>query len=158
MTAPRTLLGAACAAAALALAPAAASAVSWPGAAGAAPADAAYAAEMVGAINRLRARHGLGALAASVPLARGAGAHSRSMVRYGYIGHARKIRPAGFRLAGEIIEWHDAPRARVALALRMWMHSATHRRLLLDGRFRYVGAGTATGRHWRIWTVRFGAK
>jgi uncharacterized protein YkwD len=151
VTNPRMLLGALCALAALALGPPAVAA------AASAPADAAYAAAMVRAINVLRGRHGLRPLAPSAPLTRGAAAHSRSMVRYGYIGHARKIRPAGFRLAGEIIEWHGAPRPRIALALRMWMNSPGHRRLLLGSRFRYVGAGTAAGGRWRLWTVRFGA-
>lgn len=127
-------------------------------AAAAAPGDTRLAERMERALNRVRAAHGLPALMPAAPLSRGAAAHSRSMVRFRYFGHARRIRPPGFQMAGEVIEWHLAPRGNVRLAIRWWLRSPGHRHLLLDRRFRYVGAGTATGARWRIWTVRFGAK
>lgn len=120
--------------------------------------DARLAGAMDRAINRVRAAHGLPALRQAEPLARGAAAHSRSMVRYGYFGHAHAYRPPGFQTAGEIIEWHVAPRGKIRLALRLWLASPPHRRLVLSRGFRYVGSGTATGAHRRVWTVRFGTR
>ena len=106
-------------------------------------------------INEARRDHGLRPLKASKALARAAAGHARSMARLGFFAHeSADGTTAGERLrraysgsqVGETLLWRS-PDVTPGEALRMWLQSAGHRRILLSGSFRDVGLSAvhATG-------------
>lgn len=104
-------------------------------------------------LNAVRKSHGLGPVRASRPLARAADGHSRAMVRHGFFAHesrdgtpfwkrvARSYPSRGYRKweVGETLVWSTSLDAREAV--RLWLDSAPHRKILLDARWREVGLG-----------------
>jgi len=104
-------------------------------------------------INGFRARHGLGPLRASRPLAAAAEEHSRALARRGLFTHRlpggpsfeRRVRrhygASGYRRwsAGENIA-AEMPMMTAREALNLWIASPGHRRNLLRG-WREVGLG-----------------
>jgi uncharacterized protein YkwD len=130
------------------------------------PADTARAATPEAAveaqINAVRAAHGLPTVSVSRSLEGSARAHSLWMMARDYFGHGARIRASGrFRPVGEVVEMHWGRQTRPASAVSAWMRSASHRSLLLNPAFRYVGAGQANGRfrgrRAHMWTVHLGA-
>jgi uncharacterized protein YkwD len=130
-------------------------------------------------INALRRAHGLAAVRASTPLARAAEGHSRAMARYGFFAHSsrdgtsfwkrieRDYRSSGYRTweVGENLVWSASltPKA----ALKLWLGSPPHRKVLLNGRWRELGIaaiaatsapGTYGGRAVTIVTADFGLR
>jgi uncharacterized protein YkwD len=102
---------------------------------------------MVEQVNVVRAGQGLRALRAAPVLHHSARRYARWMVRHDYFGHLSRIRAAHrFNLLGETLAWHSGSRARVGWTVRAWLASPGHRALLLDPRFRWLGAGMARGR------------
>lgn len=131
----------------------------------AAPAAARGSAEdqMIAKINSWRAQHGLPAVRKSKSLARSAERYSWKQMRSGYFGHSSRIQASSkYRTLGEILGYHAGSRSYVGDTFRMWLNSAGHRAVIADGRFRYAGAGVASGRFQgrraAIWTVQFGAR
>jgi uncharacterized protein YkwD len=118
---------------------------------------------MVKRINAVRAMVGLPRLHMRRDLRRSARRYASRLMRSGYFGHASRIQASRrYRFKGEILERHGGRRARVPLALRAWLRSPTHRAVMLNPVFRYIGAGKVTGR-WRghrevIWVVHFGRR
>jgi len=104
-------------------------------------------------INRIRAHHGLRRLKASRSLSRAASGHSTDMLSRNFIGHAssdgtsmgqRVRRYTGAHWIGEtiaVVSGHGTARR----AVRLWMHSPPHRAVILDGGFRRIGLGVASG-------------
>ena len=118
---------------------------------------------MLREINAYRAKKGLRGLKVSRSLNRAAYGHAFSMIRYDYFAHASDLRRGGrFRLFGEIIEIHAGGRPAVRTALRRWIHSPGHHRLLLHRAFQHFGAGWKAGRMRGrarvVWVVRFGGR
>jgi uncharacterized protein YkwD len=102
------------------------------------------------AMNSVRARHHLPALHASRALARAASRHSSDMARSGVMYHgafqARISRYAGpRRLIGENLAWSSRCSGRTIV--RMWLHSAPHRRIMLTRSFRRAGVGVSRASH-----------
>jgi uncharacterized protein YkwD len=131
----------------------------------AAPAAARSSAEdqMLSKINAYRAKHGLPGVRKSKSLTRSAERYSWKQLRNGYFGHAGRIQASSkYRTLGEILAWSSGTRAQVRSTFRMWLNSSGHRAVIMDRRFRYVGAGRASGRFRggkaTIWTVQFGAR
>jgi uncharacterized protein YkwD len=128
----------------------------------AAPIEATAAADpMVGKINRVRRRYGLRPLRASGSLARSSRRFGRYLMRTDRFGHDSHIWASGrFRLKGEVLAWHSGWRARRSSTIRGWMHSPSHRSVLLNGRYRAVGAapvrGSFGGRRATIWVAQVG--
>lgn len=103
-------------------------------------------------INIVRRRHGLRPLGASVALRRAADEHAVSMARKGYFSHtsadgtqfdariARHYGCEGFTrcLVGENLLW-SSPAVSPAEAVRRWMESPRHRRVILTGELRQIG-------------------
>jgi uncharacterized protein YkwD len=117
--------------------------------------------EMVGRINDIRRSHGLPALDVSRSLMRSADAYSETMMERQYFGHANRIQASSrFRRLGEIIEIHRGGRPDVEWAIRDWLGSPPHMRVILDDLFTYIGAGYTVGRFGSytstIWVVHFG--
>ena len=103
-------------------------------------------------VNSYRRSHGLVPLRLSSRLTAAAGAHSRAMATKGFFAHesadgtafwkrVQRYYPSRrFRTwsVGETLLW-SSPGVDAAGALRMWVNSPPHRRVLLNGRWREVG-------------------
>jgi uncharacterized protein YkwD len=104
-------------------------------------------APLLSKINATRRANGLRALRSSAGLARAAARHARAMGAQGFFSHsssdgtspATRIRRyyAGSTV-GEVILWRS-PGITATEALRMWLGSPSHRRLLLSSGFRDIG-------------------
>ena len=121
-------------------------------------------ARMVRAVNAFRAAHGVAPLRPSRHLRREAGSFSRWMLDADVFAHAERrasLAPGQTQgCYGEVLARHTGGHPRVRRTLRMWDASAPHRDVLLDRRYRWIGAGRALGAFdgWRttLWTVRVG--
>jgi uncharacterized protein YkwD len=110
-------------------------------------------------VNQQRAANGLRPLRASRHLRRAARRHAADMVRRSYFAHvspegktlSHRVRRAGYlrgarRWAlGEDIGWASGSTASAAGIVDAWMQSPGHRAVILDGRFKEVGLGVASG-------------
>lgn len=101
-------------------------------------------------MNQTRTAHGVQRLRADRRLGRAARSHSSKMLRVGVFFHGAfnaRIRSTGIRAprVGENLAWGIGRLARARAIVRMWMASPTHRRNLLDGRYRLVGVGALRG-------------
>lgn len=110
-------------------------------------------------LNRQRRAHGLTKLRPNGRLRGAAAAYSRLMVRLKFFDH---VSPSGSTLQsriehahyldgarswsiGENIAWGTGSFATPRSIVRSWMHSPGHRANILNGRFRDIGIGIATG-------------
>ena len=118
---------------------------------------------VVALINEIRADHGLAKLSVSTHLVRGARNHSAEMVAKQYFTHEsysgesfgrRLIRlgyiRTGYRYwrVGEDIAWGGGLYSTPEIVVDNWMHSVTHRAVILTKNFRNIGIGVkqcATG-------------
>lgn len=146
---------------------------------GAPPAGAAAgtsSAEVLRLLNAARAHHRVPPLRADRRLAAAAAAHSRDMVANRYFAHrsrtgevpSRRIARTGWMRGrrrwhvGENLAWGTLRKARPAAVVAAWMHSRSHRRIMLDHGYRVVGVGVVRGvplaglRHGRTYTADFG--
>jgi uncharacterized protein YkwD len=106
-------------------------------------------------MNQTRARHGLPALTASPRLARAADGHSLDMVRHNFFAHQssdgtsfdRRVREyARARRVGENLAMVSRARRVARKVVSMWLHSASHRAVLLSRGYRRVGVAQRSGR------------
>jgi uncharacterized protein YkwD len=102
-------------------------------------------------MNKARTAHGVQPLRADGRLERAARSHSSKMLRVGVFFHGAfntRIRSVGIRApyVGENLAWSVGRLARARAIVRAWMASPSHRRNLLDGRYRRVGVGALRGR------------
>lgn len=116
---------------------------------------------LVNKINKTRANHGLPALRESRGLARTSRRYARHLMAIDWLGHAARIRaPRRYRRLGEVLALTRGWRLRRSRAVRAWLNSPAHRRILLSRSFNQVGAGVSRGRfHGRpstIWVAQFG--
>jgi uncharacterized protein YkwD len=110
-------------------------------------------------LNRQRASHGLPRLREQRSLANAAQSYAQLMVRQRFFDH---VSPGGSTMTqrikntsylrgargwtlGENLAWGAGTSATPARIVNAWMHSAGHRRNILDGRFREIGIGVAAG-------------
>jgi uncharacterized protein YkwD len=119
--------------------------------------------KMIRKVNAYRQHRGVPPLRTSGSLNGSSHKYARHMMHSGYFGHSRRIRASRrFKRLGEIIEMHRGHRLNVSGALRSWINSPGHNAILLDGSFKYVGAGPVRGRfHGRrttMWVMHFGRK
>ena len=106
-------------------------------------------------INRVRRAHGLRAVRLTRPLTRVARQHSTQMLLHNVLSHssfssatftARLARAGKRRQYGETLAW--APSGSGAsgkMVVNLWMHSAPHRAVLMNGALRRVGIGRIYG-------------
>ena len=112
-------------------------------------------------VNQVRKERGRRPLRASPSLARSSSRYARWMLRNDYFGHRGAIAASGrFRRLGEALAMQWGWRPSWRWAVRAWMRSATHRRILLSGSFSRIGVGMALGRMGRrratTWVVHVG--
>lgn len=123
--------------------------------------------DVIALINQARTRKGCNALRTMSSLQTSSGRHDALMARARRLSHQfsgeptlrNRVAAAGYtgaRMLGEVLA---AGPTTASAAVRRWMNSSTHRALLLDCRFRAVGAGyavSADGNRW--WTVDLGRR
>jgi uncharacterized protein YkwD len=117
----------------------------------------------VASINKIRAGHGLRPLRVSPSLQRSSRRYAAWMLRHDYFGHLSRISVSSrFRRAGEALAMHSGWRPRWRWAVRAWMHSAPHRRILLSSNFSWIGIGVSRGRMGRsrstTWVAHLGRR
>jgi uncharacterized protein YkwD len=106
-------------------------------------------------VNEQRAANGLTPLSHDRRLARAARRFSRAMVIQRFFDHvspsgstvAARARQAGWEGSrlGETIGWGAGELGTPAAIVDQWMSSPPHRAVILDGHFRRVGLGVASG-------------
>jgi uncharacterized protein YkwD len=104
-------------------------------------------------LNQIRSQHNLTPLTASAPLRSAARAHSADMLQKGYFDHnspseswdARIARYLKSPLTGENIAWGQGAYGSPSGIVSQWMHSPTHRAIILTGSLHRVGLGLALG-------------
>lgn len=100
-------------------------------------------------INRVRRSHGLRAVHVDVRLARVARLHSFSMLHNDVLTHgafSTRLRRVGPRKRyGETLAWAPGRTGRAATIVNLWMNSAPHRAVLMDGALHRVGVGRGFG-------------
>jgi uncharacterized protein YkwD len=137
-------------------------------------------AEVLDEINELRRSRGLAPVRISVALRRAADAHSTAMVTRGFFAHEsidgsafwKRVarfyprRPRGSWAVGENLLW-SSPDVNGAGALRTWLDSPPHRKILLTPSWREVGLsavhaasapGVYGGREVTVVTADFGVR
>ena len=117
---------------------------------------------MVAAINKTRATHGLPALRQAPTLSRSSTRFAQHLMASDVFGHDSRIHASSrFRRVGEVLSISRGLKLRPRGAVRGWMRSPSHRFLLLDRNFRFVGAGPARGsflgRSSTLWVAQFGS-
>lgn len=104
-------------------------------------------------VNQFRAQHGLRRLRASRALSRAATVHSTDMIRRNFFSHASSNgTPMGSRVkhytrarwVGENLAIASG-RGTASRVVRMWIHSAGHRAILLNPKSRSIGVGKRRG-------------
>jgi uncharacterized protein YkwD len=129
--------------------------------------------ELVRAINKARAAHGVKGVMGSQKLRAAALRHSQDMMGHSYFAHtsphgstvAYRIEHSGFVYgyswrAGETIAWGSGSRATASATVAAWLKSPPHRAILLSHAFRWVGIGRNCGRFIGhpdacVWTADF---
>jgi uncharacterized protein YkwD len=117
---------------------------------------------MIGAVNALRASHGLAPVGFSRSLARSSRRYAAWQMSADWFGHADRIRAVGrWSSLGETIAIHRGHRPRVHVTVRKWARSPGHAALLLSPTFSQAGAGLSRGRFGRrratIWVLQLGS-
>jgi uncharacterized protein YkwD len=115
---------------------------------------------MLKLINHARTSRGLHVLASYDALHDAALSHSADMIRRDYFAHSSlggagvgtRARRAGYSLSGwsrwsvgEVIAWGSGSRGAPQAIFKAWMHSSSHRSIILGERWRDVGVGCARG-------------
>ena len=97
-------------------------------------------------VNQVRASHGLQKLTVSRSLQRSSSTYSRWMLRRDYFGHRSAIQASRrFSRRGEVLARTGARAPTAAEIVRAWLKSPTHRAVLLNPRYRFIGIGQARG-------------
>jgi uncharacterized protein YkwD len=104
-------------------------------------------------LNQIRQQHGLTAFMPSSQLRSAARGHSADMLQRGYFEHnspgeawdARIARYLESPLVGEDIAWGQGSYGTPEGIVSQWMHSPTHRAIILTASLHRIGLGLATG-------------
>lgn len=106
-------------------------------------------------INRVRRTHHLKAVKLVAPLATVARRHSSLMLKHDALTHSSfdgssfstRLARAGKRKSyGETLAWApDGAHVNAKVLLKLWLASAPHRHVLLNGKLRRVGVGRVHG-------------
>ena len=109
--------------------------------------------QIVTLLNQIRSAHGLSGFTLSAPLRSAARFHSADMLAKGYFDHnspteawdTRISRYLKAPLIGENIAWGQGSYGTPEGIVSQWMHSATHRAIILTAGLHHIGLGLATG-------------
>ena len=114
-------------------------------------------------LNQMRKRHGLRPFGASHDLSRTSRAFAIWQMRQGRFGHRARVSCSRrWRSAGEAIAIYTGWDLRWRWVIRRWLNSPSHRGILLNSRFRWVGIGADRGyfhgRRATIWVLQAGGR
>jgi len=109
--------------------------------------------QVVTLLNQIRSAHGLSDFTVSVPLRNSARFHSADMLAKGYFDHSSPTEAWDTRIShylkapliGENIAWGQGSYGTPEGIVSQWMHSATHRAIILTAGLHRIGLGLATG-------------
>jgi uncharacterized protein YkwD len=104
-------------------------------------------------LNQIRLQHNLTPFSMNSQLRSAARAHSTDMLQRGYFDHnsptetwdARIARYLKSPLTGEDIAWGQGSYGTPEGIVSQWMHSPTHRAIILTAGLHHIGLGLATG-------------
>jgi uncharacterized protein YkwD len=106
-------------------------------------------------INRVRRAHHLRPVKLTAPLAKVARRHSSLMLKHDQLSHSSfdgssfstRLQRAGKRRQyGETLAWApDGTHVTAKVLLSLWLQSAPHRHVLMNGKLRRVGVGRVYG-------------
>jgi uncharacterized protein YkwD len=104
-------------------------------------------------LNEIRGQHGLSSFTANTQLRSAARFHSEDMLQHGYFDHdspseawdVRVNRYIKAPLVGEDLAWGTGSYGTPDGIVTQWMHSPTHRAIILTAGLHRVGIGLATG-------------
>jgi uncharacterized protein YkwD len=106
-------------------------------------------------INRVRRAHHLRTVKLTKPLARVARKHSKEMLKHNSLSHSsfdgssfttRMARAGKRRQYGETLAWApNGSHVNAKALLKLWLASAPHRAVLMNGKLRRVGVGRVYG-------------
>ena len=124
--------------------------------------------------NERRKAHNLRLFCVHPALQKVARSHSKDMIQRDYFSHTTKgtsrdgcdrVKNAGyrFRYCGENIAYGSGTKGSPGNIMNAWMNSSSHRRNILNGKFREIGVGTYTGDfkgtgNTTMYTVDFGTR
>ncbi len=116
---------------------------------------------MVDKINEVREAHGVSPVRYSPSLDRSSSRFARYLARTRQFGHGSPIWASRhFSRLGEILALVQGAKIRRGQTLSSWMYSPSHRAVVLNPAYRYVGSGWARrgakGARAVVWTVHFG--
>ena len=107
-------------------------------------------------INRVRRAHHLHTVKLTAPLAKVARRHSSLMLKHNALSHSsfdgssfstRLARAGKHREYGETLAWApNGSHVTAKVLLGLWMNSAPHRAVLMNGKLRRVGVGRVYGK------------
>jgi uncharacterized protein YkwD len=101
----------------------------------------------VAEVNEARAAHGLRQLRVAASLRRSSFHYAHRMLGDQQFRHLDAIRlPHRFGLRGEVLARMDPGHESAEKVVRRWLASPSHRAVLLNRRFRFIGVGLAPGR------------
>ena len=119
---------------------------------------------VLGAINEIRAQHGLAELTPDATLSRIARAHSKAMRADGFFDHrdshgrgpADRLQAAGYRYrkVAENLEFNHREEDPAAIAADHWMASPGHRRNILAASHQATGVGVALAEDGSVWITQ----
>src|SRR5688500_16834912 len=106
-------------------------------------------------VNRVRRARGLAPVTSHPRLRAMAARYARAMVARRFFSHVSpggstlgdRLRASAYggRRAGEVRAWGQGRLATPRAAVRSWLHSPPHRRVLLGRNYRHIGVGVALG-------------
>lgn len=116
---------------------------------------------MVDKINKVRRAHGLAPMRYSRSLSRSSSRFVHHLASTQRFAHSSSIRASNrFSQLGEVLALMRGWEVRRALTLAYWLQSWSHRAVIMNPGFRYVGAARARGHYagspMLFWTVQFG--
>ncbi len=115
---------------------------------------------MIDKINEVREAHGISPVRYSRSLHRSSSRFARYLAGTRQFGHGSPIWASRhFSRLGEILALVKGEKIRRGETLSSWMYSSSHRAVVLNPAYRYVGAGWRRGHFGAtavVWTAHFG--
>lgn len=116
---------------------------------------------MIDKINEVREAHGLAPMRYSRSLSRSSARFAHHLADTQRFAHSSRIKASGrFSQLGEILALMRGWEVQRSATLAYWLQSWSHRAVILNPAFRYVGAARAPGYYagspTLFWTVQFG--
>jgi uncharacterized protein YkwD len=118
---------------------------------------------MLGKINHARARNGLRPLRMSSSLAGSSGRFASFLMHRGVLAHRSRVSAGGgFKRLGEALGMTSGKGLGIGTTVRLWLHSPTHRAVILTRSMNLIGVGVVRGRfrgrRATIWVVQTGRR